>query len=158
MKMKVRKATKADVPTIISLIKKLAAFEKLENEVVLTPKILIQSMFGKERFAHAILGEIEGKIVAYAIYFFNFSTFLGRPGLYLEDLFVIPEYRSYGFGLQLLKELAKIAKQKKCGRMEWAVLDWNTRAIDFYNRLGAKPMSGWLINRLEEKSISKLAK
>lgn len=158
MKLKIRKAVKSDTKLIVKFIKKLATFEKLEHEAVLTPKTLEKTMFGKDKYAHGLIGEVDGVAVAYALYFFNFSTFLGRPGLYLEDLFVLPEYRSNGYGLQILKALAKIAKEKKCGRMEWVVLDWNTRAIDFYNSLGAELKPGWLINRLDEKNLFKLAK
>lgn len=153
----IRKATAADSALIFDLITKLAVFEKMEKEVVTTVEELRQNIF-KNNYAEVIIAEEEDKPVGFALYFYNFSTFVGKPGLYLEDLFVEPDCRGKGYGKKLLAELSKIAKSKNCGRMEWSVLDWNTPAIDFYKSLGAKPMDEWSVFRLNEEAISNLAK
>ncbi len=153
----IRPAEKKDVPVILDLIQGLADFEKLSHEVVATPEILERSLFEGPRVAEVLLAELEGKAVAFALFFHSFSTFLGRPGIYLEDLFVRPENRSAGIGLHLLRELARIAKQRECGRLEWSVLDWNKRALSFYHRLGAKPMSEWTVQRMTEAEFCRLA-
>lgn len=154
--LKIRNATKEDVPLIVQFIKEIADYEKLSHEVIATESIVFESLFGKEKSAEVVIGEFENKPVGYAIFFHNFSTFLGRKGLYLEDLFVRPEYRGKGFGKKLLLHLVKIAKERNCGRMEWSVLNWNTPAIEFYQSLGAKPMDGWTVYRLDSDTISKL--
>src|SRR5690606_1050336 len=125
------------------LIQEIADYEKLSHEVVATEEDLKESLFGEKRSAEVVIGEFENEVVGYALFFHNFSTFLGRKGLYLEDLFVRPQYRGKGFGKSLLLHLVKIAKERKCGRMEWSVLDWNTPAIEFYKSLGARPMDEW---------------
>ena len=139
----IRPATVADVPIILELIRALAEYERAPNDVVATEEILLL---------------FEGKnAVGFAVFFHNFSTWLGRPGLYLEDLFVRPEDRGKGYGRALLIELAKIARERNCGRMEWAVLDWNEPAIQFYRKLDAKPMHEWTVFRLTRDEIAKLA-
>jgi len=151
--MKIRFATKDDVPVILNLIKGIAEYEKLLNEVTATEEILYDSLFVKKA-AEILLGEIEGKVIGFALFFHNFSTFTGKRGLYLEDLFVLPEYRHSGFGKQFFSELLKIAKERECSRMEWICLDWNTPAIKFYTEnLKAIPLDEWTVYRLSEKQI-----
>ena len=153
-----REGTRDDIQTILNLILELARFEKLEHEVVATPDILAETVFGQNSVAKTIIAETaDGTPAGFALYFFNFSTFLGRPGLYLEDLFVLPEYRGTGLGQRLLKHLAGIAVDHKCGRMEWAVLDWNQKAINLYEMMGARPQSEWITYRLTGPALSKLA-
>lgn len=152
----IRKATPKDSQTIFDLIYKLAVYEKLEQDVVTNPKALHYQIFEK-KYAEVLIAEEHGKPIGFALYFFNFSTFVGKPGLYLEDLFVEPEQRGKGYGKKLLIELAKIAHEKNCGRMEWAVLDWNTPSIDFYKALGANPMDEWTVFRLTKAEIEKLS-
>jgi GNAT superfamily N-acetyltransferase len=152
----IRKATPDDTPTIFDLIKKLSVYEKMENEVITSVEELRENIFTKN-FSKVLLAEEEGKPVGFALYFFNFSTFVGKPGLYLEDLFVEPEYRGKGYGKKLFVELAKIALKENCGRMEWSVLNWNTTAIEFYKSLQAKPMDEWTVYRLDQKGIADLA-
>ncbi|WP_234108439.1 GNAT family N-acetyltransferase [Chryseobacterium sp. R2A-55] len=154
---KIRKATAQDIPTIFDLIKKLAVYEKLENDVITSEEELKENIFDKD-FAKVLIGEEDGNPVGFALYFYHFSTFVGKPGMYLEDLFVEPDYRGKGYGKKLLIELAKIAENEKCGRFEWSVLDWNTPSIEFYKSLGAKPMDEWTVFRLDKKGISELAK
>lgn len=153
---KVRNATENDVLEILQLIKEIAEYEKLAHEVIATESIIRESLFGKQKSAEVVIGEFENKIAGYALFFHNFSTFLGRKGLYLEDLFVRPEYRGRSFGKKLLLHLVKIAKERNCGRMEWSVLDWNKPAIEFYESLGAKPMNGWTVYRLDEVALKEL--
>ncbi|KMQ70996.1 GNAT family N-acetyltransferase [Chryseobacterium koreense] len=154
---KIRKATEQDIPTIFDLIKKLAVYEKLENEVVTSEEELKKNVFDNG-FAKVLIGEEDGNPVGFALYFYNFSTFVGKPGIYLEDLFVEPDRRGKGYGKKLLIELAKIAETENCGRFEWSVLDWNTPSIEFYKSLGAKPMDEWTVFRLDKQGISELAK
>jgi len=153
----IRPAHVEDVPIILELIRDLATYERAPDEVTATEEQLIDVLFG-ERPAAEVLIAFEGKsAVGFAVYFYNFSTWLGQPGLYLEDLFVKPENRGKGYGRALLIELAKIARDRKCGRMEWAVLDWNEPAIKFYRALGATPMHEWTVFRLTRDEIAKLA-
>jgi GNAT superfamily N-acetyltransferase len=153
----IRPATVADVPIILELIRALAEYERAPNDVVATEEILQETLFGKRPAAEVLL-VFENKIAAgFALFFHNFSTWLGRPGLYLEDLFVRPEDRGKGYGRALLIELAKIARERNCGRMEWAVLNWNEPAIEFYRKLGSKPMDEWTVFRLTRDEIAKLA-
>ena len=152
----IRKAEAKDIATIFDLIKKLAVYEKLENDVITSEKELCENIFNKN-FAKVLIAEEDEKPVGFALYFYNFSTFVGKPGIYLEDLFVEPEYRGKGYGKSLLIELAKIAEAENCGRLEWSVLDWNTPSIEFYKALGAKPMDEWTVFRLDKKGISDLA-
>jgi len=153
----IRPAGVEDVPIILQLIRDLATYERAPDEVVATEGELIDVLFGERRVAEVLLGFEEESPVGFAVYFYNFSTWLGRPGLYLEDLFVKPEKRGKGYGRALLVELAKIARHRGCGRMEWAVLDWNEQAIKFYRALGAKPMHEWTVFRLTREEIAKLA-
>jgi GNAT superfamily N-acetyltransferase len=154
----IRPAKVADVPIILQLIRDLATYERAPNEVTATEEQLVDVLLG-ERPAAEVLLVFEKKVpVGFAVFFHNFSTWLGRPGLYLEDLFVRPEHRGKGYGRALLVELAKIAHTRGYGRMEWAVLDWNEPAIQFYRKLGAKPMNEWTVFRLTREGIAKLAK
>lgn len=153
----IRPATEADIPVLLSLIKQLAEYEKLAHAVVATENDLRRSLFGPRPVAEALIGESDGQPVAFAVFFHNFSTFLGRPGLYLEDLFVVPSYRGGGFGKLMLTHLAKIAIERNCGRFEWSVLEWNESAINFYKKLGAVPMDDWTVFRLEGAELRKLA-
>ena len=153
----IRRACAKDVPIILELIRDLATYERAPDEVTATEEQLVDVLFG-ERPAAEVLLAFEGKSpVGFAVFFHNFSTWLGRPGLYLEDLFVKPEKRGKGYGRALLVELAKIARDRGCGRMEWAVLDWNEPAIKFYRALGAKPMDEWTVFRLTRDGIERLA-
>jgi GNAT superfamily N-acetyltransferase len=158
MSNKITFAVEADVPAILEFIHGLAKFEKLEHEVVATEDALRAALFGPRKYAEVIFLEEDGRRVGFALFFHNFSTFLAKPGLYLEDLYVIPEARSKGHGKRLLGFLAKLAVERGCGRFEWSVLDWNTRAIDFYASLGAKPLSDWTGQRLTGEALAALAK
>ena len=154
----IRPARVDDVPVILELIRDLATYERAPDEVTATEEQLVDVLFGKRPAAEVLLA-FEGKSpVGFAVFFFNFSTWLGRPGLYLEDLFVKPEKRGKGYGRALLVDLAKIARDRGCGRMEWAVLNWNDPAIQFYRKLGAKPMDEWTVFRLTRDGIAMLAK
>src|SRR5438874_5746861 len=153
----IRPATIADVPVILELIRALATYERAPNEVTATEKGLIEVLFGKKPAAEVLLAFENETAVGFAVFFHNFSTWLGRPGLYLEDLFVRPEDRGKGYGRALLIHIAKIARNRGCGRMEWAVLDWNEPAIPFYRKLGAKSMDEWTVFRLTRDGIAKLA-
>ncbi len=153
----IRPATAADVPIILELIRALATYERAPNEVTATEDGLSKVLFGEKPAAEVLLAFENETAVGFAVFFHNFSTWLGRPGLYLEDLFVRPEDRGKGYGRALLIHLAKIARDRGCGRMEWAVLDWNEPAIQFYRKLGAKPMDDWTVFRLKRDGIAKLA-
>ncbi|KAI8065098.1 N-acetyltransferase GCN5 [Gongronella butleri] len=157
-------ATRNDVPLILQFIKKLAAYEKLSHEVVATEEILLQNLFdGPQRYAEVVIAYCQRDAdtarvpVGFALFFHNFSTFVGRPGLYLEDLFVDPEFRGLGIGKKLLVQLAVIAKERQCGRYEWVVLDWNEPSLQFYKSLGAKPHNEWVIHRVDGGSLDALA-
>lgn len=153
----IRPARVEDVPIVLQLIRDLATYERAPDEVVATEEQLINVLFGERRVAEVLLGFEEESPVGFAVYFYSFSTWLGRPGLYLEDLFVKPEKRGKGYGRALLVELANVARDRGCGRMEWAVLNWNEPAIKFYRALGAKPMDEWTVFRLTRQEIAKLA-
>jgi GNAT superfamily N-acetyltransferase len=153
----IRAATAADIPVILRLIRDLATYERAPNDVVATENGLREVLFGNDPAAQVLLLFEEEDAVGFAVYFFNFSTWLGRPGLYLEDLFVEPENRGRGYGRALLVHLAKIARDHGCGRMEWAVLDWNKAAIGFYEKLGAVPLKEWTVFRLTGDGIDHLA-
>lgn len=160
MAFTLRSAQPGDLPAILGLIRALADYEKLGHEVVATEAQLRQSLFPADEAkpdAHCVIAESDGAPAGFALYFFNYSTFLARPGLYLEDLFVKPEFRGQGLGKALLLHLAKIANARGCGRMEWAVLDWNQPAIEFYESLGAKRMKEWQICRLTGTSLTQYA-
>jgi GNAT superfamily N-acetyltransferase len=145
----IRSAKESDTATILNLIKALAEYEKLAHAVIATEEVLKTSFFGSRPAAECVLAELDGKPVGFAVFFQNFSTFIGKPGIYLEDLFVKPEVRGKGFGKKLLQHVAEIARERNCERFEWAVLDWNKPAIEFYDRIGAKPLSDWIIYRLK---------
>ena len=153
----IRTTTQADVPVILSLIRELAEYEHAPDAVLATEAGLREVLFGAKPSAEVLLALENAEPVGFAVYFHNFSTWLGRPGLYLEDLFVRPEKRGKGYGRALLERLAQIAKERGCGRMEWAVLDWNEPAIQFYRTLGAAPMDDWTVFRLKRADITKLA-
>ena len=150
-----RKAVREDVPLILEFIKGLAEYEKMSDEVVATEEILDEWLFDKEK-AEVIFAIAEGEDVGFALFFHNFSTFLGRAGIYLEDLFVKPKYRGNGYGKAILKRLAQIAVERGCGRLEWSCLDWNQPSIDFYLSLGATPMSGWTGYRLTGETLANI--
>ena len=152
-----RPATIADVPIILGFIRDLAAYEKLSHEASATEEALRRTLFGEPPAAHVVIAEMDGHPAGFALYFFNYSTFLARPGLYLEDLFVKPEVRGRGAGKALLLHLAKLANVRGCGRMEWSVLDWNEPAIKFYESLGARRMKEWQICRLTGPTLAQYA-
>lgn len=153
----IRPARVDDAPVILGLIRDLATYERAPDEVIATEEQLVDVLFGQRPAAEVLLAFEEQSAIGFAVYFYNFSTWLGRPGLYLEDLFVKPEKRGKGYGRALLVELAKIACDRGCGRMEWAVLDWNEPAIKFYRTLGAKPLDEWTVFRLTRDGIEELA-
>ena len=153
----IRFATEKDTDLILDFIKGLAEYEKMENDVVATSELLKEWIFEKKK-AEVIFALDNGKEVGFALFFHNFSTFLGRAGIYLEDLFVIPEYRGRGHGKALLKELARITVERGCGRLEWCCLDWNKPSIDFYLSLGAKPLDDWTIYRMTGEELKNFAK
>ena len=158
MTLRIRPAEAADVPVIAELIRALARYEKLEQEVTMTDELLTRNLFGPRRYAETLIAEEDGQPIGFALFFHNFSTFLAQPGIYLEDLFVVPEHRGRGIGRALLMELARLAVQRGCGRLEWAVLDWNKDAIGFYERLGAKPNSEWTVYRLAGEALLALGR
>jgi GNAT superfamily N-acetyltransferase len=149
--------TEADLPQILGFIKALAEYERLADSVVATEEGLRQSLFGPRPYAECVIARWNGEPAGFALFFHNFSTFLGRQGLYLEDLFVNPEMRSKGVGRALLSYLAKVAIERNCGRLEWSVLDWNESAIGFYKSIGATPLDDWTIFRLKGDALAKLA-
>ncbi|KAI9310144.1 acyl-CoA N-acyltransferase [Dichotomocladium elegans] len=161
--IEIRNATPDDVSLILFFIKELALYEKAPNEVVATEEILKENLFGARPYAEVVIAEYcenvtgERKAAGFALFFHNFSTWTGRPGLYLEDLFVLPEYRGCGVGKKLLTHLAAIAKARQCPRYEWVVLDWNEPSRKFYEGLGAKPLTEWIIHRVAGKSLDELA-
>lgn len=157
-KTEIRNATPADIPLILSFIKELAHYEKLSHAVVATEELLNEHLFGKSPKAEVVLAYYGGQAVGFALFFHNFSTFVGRPGLYLEDLFVRESMRGKGIGKALLIHLAGIAVDRNCGRFEWAVLDWNAPAIEFYKSLGAAPIDDWTIFRVDGDALRKLAR
>ena len=151
----IRKAERQDVSLLLEFIKGIAKYEKMENEVVATPDVLEQEMFDEHK-AEAVFAVVDGREVGFALYFYNFSTFIGHSGLYLEDLFVWPEDCGKGYGKALLLHLVKIAREHHCGRMEWSCLNWNQPSIDFYLSLGAVPMKEWTIYRLDATALERL--
>ena len=157
MTLGIRPGELADVPLIAELIRGLARYEKLEQEVTMTEEKLTDTLFGERRYAETLIAEDDGEAVGFALFFHNFSTFLAQPGIYLEDLFVVPEHRGGGIGRALLERLARLAVNRGCGRLEWAVLNWNQDAIRFYERLGAKPNSDWTVYRLTGQPLRALA-
>jgi GNAT superfamily N-acetyltransferase len=154
---KICHAEKKDVGLIRSLIRDLAEYEKMLDEMVATDELLERHLFGKKKFVEVVLGYYNDVPAGFALFFHNFSTFMGKPGLYLEDLYIKPEYRGKGFGKVLLAYLAKLAVERDCGRYEWAVLNWNEPSLKFYKSLGAKVMDEWLIHRVTGDSLQNLA-
>lgn len=157
MTLSIRNAEPKDVALIAELIRGLARFERLEHEVTMTEDKLRAGLFGERPYSEVIIAEADGDPTGFALFFHTFSTFLGLPGLYLEDLFVVPKHRGAGIGRALLARLARIAVERGCGRLEWAVLDWNENAIRFYERLGAKPNSEWTTYRVAGEALNRLA-
>ena len=152
-----RPCTESNLGTIEELIRALAAYERMADEVVMDAELLRKSLFGERRYAEVLIAEEGGEAAGFALFFHNFSTFLGRPGIYLEDLFVRPEHRGKGYGKALLKRLAELALERDCGRLEWAVLDWNEPSIGFYKSLGARPNDEWTVYRLAGDALNNLA-
>jgi len=155
--LEIRFAAEADVPLILSLIRELAEYERLSADVVADEASLKEYLFGGRRYAETLLAFFEGRSAGFALFFHNFSTFLCRPGIYLEDLFVRPEFRGKGIGKALLQFLGRLAVERKCGRLEWAVLNWNEPAIGFYKNLGARVMDEWTVFRLAGEALHRLA-
>jgi GNAT superfamily N-acetyltransferase len=155
--VEIRAATEDDVPLVLSFIRELAEYEKLSDEVVATEEVLRDSLFGERTGAEVVICYHDGDPAGFALFFHNFSTFLGRPGLYLEDLYVKPEMRGRGLGRALLVHLAGIARERGCGRMEWSVLDWNEPAITLYKGIGATPMDEWTVYRVTGEVLEELA-
>lgn len=153
----IRPATEEDVPLVLEFIRELAEYENLLDQFVATEKRLGETLFGDRPHAEVLIGELGSRPVGFALYFHNYSTFLAKPGLYLEDLFIRPGYRGKGFGKAMLRRLAGIAVERGCGRFEWSVLDWNKPAIEFYKALGAQPMDDWTVYRLSGEPLTKLA-
>ncbi len=156
-KFAIRRAVPGDESLLLELIRELAEYERMADEVEATPAVLAESLFGAHAAAEAVIAECEGRVAGFALFFTNFSTFVGRPGLYLEDLYVREAFRGRGIGKGLLLHLAGIARERNYGRMEWSVLDWNQPAIDFYHSLGAKPMDEWTVFRLDQGALERLA-
>jgi GNAT superfamily N-acetyltransferase len=155
--LEIQSATEKDIPLVLSFIRKLAEYEKLSHQVVATEELLRTYLFGSRPMAEVVIARWGGEPVGFALFFHNFSTFLARPGIYLEDLFVDPPYRGKGIGKALLIHLARMAKERGCGRFEWSVLDWNQPSIDFYKALGAVPLDDWTIFRVTGETLERLA-
>ena len=155
--LRIEPATEDDVPLLLKLVKKLAEYERLSHEVIATEEDFRKALFGTDRVAEALLAFLGAEPVGFALYFSTFSTFVGRPGIYLEDIFVEPEHRGQGIGAALLARIAKIACDRNCGRLEWSVLTWNEPAIGFYERLGAQRMEAWRVFRLAGAELRELA-
>lgn len=158
MSVVIRAATPADLPLIAELIRALAEYEKLAHEVRFEEAVLGEKLFGPRPYAEVLIGEVDGVAQGFALFFHNFSTFEGKPGIYLEDLFVRPEARGAGLGKALLVELARLALERDCARLEWWVLDWNEPSIGFYKSLGAKPMDEWTVMRVDGEALGALAR
>uniref|UniRef100_A0A486XRI5 Histone acetyltransferase HPA2 and related acetyltransferases n=1 Tax=Rheinheimera sp. BAL341 TaxID=1708203 RepID=A0A486XRI5_9GAMM len=155
--IQLRLATEQDIPTILAFIKGLAEYEKLADQVVATEEKLRQTLFADKAYAEVIIAQYQQQDAGFALFFHNYSTFLAKPGIYLEDLFVLPQFRGLGLGKMLLSYLAKLAVERDCGRLEWSVLDWNQSAIDFYQAQGATLLHDWRINRVTGDALSALA-
>ena len=156
--LRIERATERDVPLILRLIKALAEYERMSDEVIATEEVLRRTLFGPHPAAEVVVGYAGDEPAGFALFFHNYSTFLGKPGLYLEDLFVVPKFRGRGYGKALLVHLAKLAVERDCGRFEWSVLDWNEPAIGFYKKLGAQPMDAWKIMRVTGDALHTLAR
>jgi GNAT superfamily N-acetyltransferase len=158
MRIAITKITPERVAGLLKLIRELARFERLEHEVVATRKSLGESFFGAQPAAGALLAECDGRLAGYAIYFFTFSSFIGRPGLWLEDLYVRPEFREQGLGRRLMEEVARVGAARNCGRFEWTALKWNRKALDFYGKLGARALEEWVSFRLNAAGMRRVAR
>ena len=152
-KLIIRETSEKDIPTILALIQELADYEKLSHVVSANESNLKKNLFGEKRYANVVIAEYDGVVAGQALFFYNFSTFKGKPGIYLEDLYVRPAFRKKGIGKALLSYLVELAKTEDCGRVEWVVLDWNKNAIDFYKNMGAEPMTDWIVFRLSEENF-----
>ena len=157
MSLSIRDAVPGDLPLIAELISELAEFEKLSHEVRFDEEVLGRKLFGERPYAEVLIGEIDGTAQGFALFFHNFSTFEGRPGIYLEDLYVRPEARGAGLGKAMLRHLAALALERDCARLEWWVLDWNAPAIGFYRSIGALPMDEWTVMRMNGEALAELA-
>ncbi len=155
--MTLRAATDADIPIVIALVRDLAEYERDPAAAIATPELMREALFGDRGVAYAVIAEMDGDAVGFALYFFNFSTWTGRPGLYLEDLYVRPRARGRGIGLALFRHLARVAIERGCGRLELTVLDWNVDAIGFYKKLGGVAMDGWTVYRFAPDAIAAIA-
>ncbi len=155
--IRIDSATEKDIPLVLKLIRELANYEKLSDQCVATEELLRDALFGERKFAEVVIAFFNGEAAGFALFFHNFSTFVGRPGIYLEDLYVVPHLRGNGIGKALLVFLARLAKERNCGRFEWAVLNWNEPAIEFYNKLGAVPLHDWTSFRMTRDAIEALA-
>ncbi|MBY0491927.1 MAG: GNAT family N-acetyltransferase [Gemmatimonadaceae bacterium] len=158
LSLHLRPATEADVPVIRELIEGLADYERLRHECIATDALLRETLFGPRPYAEVVLAEWNGAVAGFALFFHNYSTFLARPGIYLEDLFVRPAYRGHGIGKALLQHLAQLAMTRQCGRLEWSVLDWNVDAIGFYTKLGARANDEWTVYRVTGDALTQLAR
>ncbi len=157
MDFKISPITPAEVPELLKLIRELARFERLEHELKATAASLRKALFGPRPVAGALLAHCDGEKVGYAVYFTTFSSFVGRPGLWLEDLYVRPQFRRRGIGRSLIEAVARVAAERNCGRLEWTALNWNRNALDFYRRLGAKALDEWVLVRLDSRGLRRLA-
>ncbi len=156
--LRIRPASRRDLPGVIALVRKLAEFEKLAPPDAAALRRYARHGFGRRRYFRILVAELDGGLAAYAFFFFAYSTFLGRPTLYLEDLFVLPEARRRGVGLRMMRELARIARREGCGRMDWTVLDWNAGAQRFYRRLGARPLKEWIYFRIDGAALARMSR
>ena len=154
----IKPAAKKDVPVILAFIKKLADYERLSHEIVATEELLQRTLFGQRRTAEVVIGYHHNEPVGFVLFFHNFSTFVGRPGIYIEDLFVEEAFRRRGFGAALLAHVAKLAVERDCGRLEWSVLDWHEPAVNFYTKLGAMPLNEWTVFRVTGEKLNHLAR
>ena len=153
----IREACEADVPAIGQLVRQLAEYERLVHEAVASDATLRETLFGPRRYAEVLIGEMGDAVAGFALFFHNYSTFLGKPGIYVEDVFVRPAYRGHGLGTAFFRRIARLAVDRECGRMEWAVLDWNEPALNFYRKIGAVPLSDWTTQRLVGDDLLYLA-
>jgi GNAT superfamily N-acetyltransferase len=153
----IRAAKEADIPVILQLIRGLAEYEQLVEHVTTTDDDLRRTLFGRTRYAEVLMAEADSEVAGFALFFHNYSTFVGKPGIYLEDLFVRPKFRRHGIGRAFFRELARLVIERNCGRLEWAVLNWNEPAIAFYRKLGAVPMNDWTVQRISGEALAALA-